>query len=162
MLGERIEDPFEVETGGETKGIGLLPVTTTLLKEKTRMQTTGRFGAVTGDLSGLTGIDYEGYEIHMGQTKLTNSEEAQFTGGETGVCSGNVYGTYIHGIFDGKGVAASIVASLSGKKGVSIDTKDAMDYESFKESQYDALADMMREHMDMNYVYSIMGLEGRK
>ena len=162
MLGERIEDPFEVETGGETKGIGLLPVTTTLLKEKTRMQTTGCFGAVTGDLSGLTGLDYEGYEIHMGQTKLTNSEEAQFTGGETGVCSGNVYGTYIHGIFDGKGVAASIVASLAGKKGVSIDTKDAMDYESFKESQYDALADMMREHMDMNYVYSIMGLEGRK
>ncbi|MBE5842819.1 MAG: cobyric acid synthase [Butyrivibrio sp.] len=159
ILGEKIEDPYEVETGGETKGIGLLPVSTTLLKEKTRTQKTGKFEEITGELSALSKLDFEGYEIHMGQTKPINGEAKPFTGDETGICSGNVYGTYIHGIFDGKDIAPKLIQVLADKKGVQIETSETMDYEAFKESQYDALADMMREHMDMSYVYSIMGIK---
>lgn len=42
MLGEKILDPFDVEGGGEIRGIGLLPVTTLLKEKKQRSRITGR------------------------------------------------------------------------------------------------------------------------
>jgi adenosylcobyric acid synthase len=38
--------------------------------------------------------------------------------------------------------------TLSGQVG--------MDYRAFKETQYDKLADTLRQYLDMDYVYSIL------
>ena len=43
MLGMHISDPEHVEEGGHLRGMGLLPVNTTLTKEKTRSQVQGIF-----------------------------------------------------------------------------------------------------------------------
>ena len=66
MLGEVILDPFCVEQGMDAQGMGLLPIQTTLTKEKTRLQVSGMIENLSGIWSCLNGSPYEGYEIHMG------------------------------------------------------------------------------------------------
>ena len=68
MLGCEIADPAGVEEGGQLRGMELLPVRTVLQKEKHRCQTDGKLDALDGIFSGLTGCEFTGYEIHMGQT----------------------------------------------------------------------------------------------
>ena len=74
MLGCEIADPDSVEEGGQIRGMELLPVRTVLQKEKHRCQTTGRLETVEGIFSGLTGCEFTGYEIHMGQTVYCNGD----------------------------------------------------------------------------------------
>ncbi len=68
MLGEELSDPFGVEDGGTMRGMGLLPMHTVFTEEKTRTRVNGQFLQVKGDLAGLSGIAFSGYEIHMGQS----------------------------------------------------------------------------------------------
>ena len=74
MLGCEIADPAGVEEGGQIRGMELLPVRTVLQKEKHRCQTDGTLDAVEGIFSGLTGCEFTGYEIHMGQTVYCNGD----------------------------------------------------------------------------------------
>ena len=73
-----------------------------------------------------------------------------------GVVKENVYGTYVHGIFDADGIAAAIVQALADKKGVAIETSGAVDYQAFKEKEYDKLADTLRQYLDMDAIYQMM------
>ena len=66
MLGERICDPSGVESGGEIRGLGLLPMETVFEQEKTRTRISGTFLETGGILRALSGQPFEGYEIHMG------------------------------------------------------------------------------------------------
>ena len=38
-----------------------------------------------------------------------------------GICAGNVYGTYVHGVFDADGIAARSLEALATKKGISME-----------------------------------------
>ena len=186
MLGEWICDPEGLETTGRegstdqtgVRGMELLPVTTVLRPEKTRRVVQTAFGKMQGVFSELTGLRIEGYEIHMGETVKCPEKSAEEGAGQNDVQSmeqngeqdqvqkndaklrgaqcGNIYGTYIHGIFDGKGIAPAILHALALKKGVSMDTGQMLDYRAYKETQYDLLADTLREHMDMQAIYDIL------
>ena len=98
MLGTSIRDPLGVEAAGvtEVKGMGLLPMDTVFQGEKVQQQTGGVFGTIPGPLHSLSGMAYTGYEIHMGRSGQQLPPL---------VSRGNVYGSYIHGIFDGAGIA---------------------------------------------------------
>lgn len=80
MLGCEIADPDSVEEGGQIRGMELLPVRTVLQKEKHRCQTDGTLDAVEGIFSGLTGCEFTGYEIHMGQTVYCNGDGSSAKG----------------------------------------------------------------------------------
>ena len=159
MLGVEVSDPEGVEGGGQVSGLGLLPVSTVLAGEKKTEQFRGRFGSVGGVLAGLSGLEVEGYEIHMG-VSLPDGCMAQcaeeFTSGGTGVCEGNVYGTYIHGVFDREGVAAAVAGALAADKGVTLSGGDASGHREFKEKEYDRLAAMLRENLDMDRIYAML------
>ena len=73
-----------------------------------------------------------------------------------GAFSGNVYGTYIHGIFDSEQVAGRLIASLAKEKGIEMEGISAVDYAGYKEKQYDLLADTLRQHLDMEKIYEIL------
>ena len=75
-----------------------------------------------------------------------------------GICEGNVYGTYVHGVFDADGIAAKIVEALATKKGISMEAVTQQNYQEFKETQYDKLAETLREYLDMDAVYRMMGM----
>ncbi len=152
MLGRFVRDPEGVEAAGvkEIAGMGLLPMDTVFLGEKVQTQKTGVFGPVAGPLSGLSGKAYEGYEIHMGR-------------GEEGLPPiqnrGNVYGSYLHGIFDGPGIADAVLEGLCAKKGISPSILQSFDPESYKQRQYDLLAEGVRRGLNMDYIYKIINRE---
>ncbi|MCI8560074.1 MAG: cobyric acid synthase [Dorea sp.] len=164
MLGEVLCDPLEVENGGTVRGMGLLPIETVFTREKTRTRVEGTFAAIEGTLGSLTGSSFEGYEIHMGETKSAYKGMAEITDTVSGrkscdgLSKGNIYGTYVHGIFDKDEVADKIIESLANRKGIQITKRKGMDFKEFREMQYDILASGLREHMDMKMIYEIMGL----
>ncbi len=108
---------------------------------------------------GLTGRAITGYEIHMGKTVPVceeGEELSAFTPAGTGVRCGNVYGTYVHGFFDEAGVAGSVIRGLAKSKGVAADTTGEMSRREFKEKEYDRLADVLEENMDMKAIYAML------
>ena len=183
MMGGRLSDEDGAESGGPGRtlcGMGLLLGATRFVPEKTRTRVRGCFGAVPGIFSGLSGMAVEGYEIHMGQTVYTEREGenarplvriAEYTAGgpaagmcaETpeGLCRENLYGTYLHGIFDAPGVAVELVNALLKRKGCGAahHAECVLDYGTYRGMQYDRLAAALREHLDMEAVYRI--LEGK-
>lgn len=152
MLGRHISDPEQVEAAGVTEidGMGLLPIETVFQGEKVQTQTNGVFSGVAGLFSELNGKRYAGYEIHMGR-----SEEAR----GALISVGNVYGSYVHGIFDEQEVADTILKALCTKKDVSFESLGSFDARAYKERQYDLLADAVRAGLDMPLIYRILNRE---
>lgn len=152
MLGTTVSDPEGVEAAGvtEIKGMGLLPMNTVFQGDKVQQQTVGTFREVPGLLAPLNGLGYHGYEIHMGRSE----EEIPPI-----QASGNVYGSYIHGIFDGDGIADTIIRCLAQKKGVDLGEIQSFDLNAYKEAQYDKLADAVRSGLDMELVYKVLNRE---
>lgn len=162
MLGQEVSDPMGAEGGGTMRGLGLLPMRTVFEPEKRQVRSRGRMAALGGPLAALSGVPVEGYEIHMGTTTLEGgsavcSLASQDGGqGEDGCWSGNVYGSYLHGIFDTKECAETLVRALLEAKGLDASAVRAVDMKAYKESQYDKLAQAMRDSMDMELVYRII------
>ena len=158
MLGEEITDSEGMESGGAVKGMGLLPVTTKLQKEKVRRQVQGTINRISGTFSVLSGLAYAGYEIHMGRSRLYSDDgvahvtEAVLVGGEIP----EVYGTYVHGIFDKGETVSALVGELARKKGLVPGNRACMDYREYREKQYDKLADILTEHLDREHIYGLL------
>ena len=147
MLGRSISDPLKTEGGGDVAGLGLLDIETVFENEKTRTQVDGAFSGITGIFKDINGIKYRGYEIHMGQSG-THDAVLQ---------KGNVYGSYIHGLFDEASIAMTIVAALYKKRGLAFDENAVFDPHTYREEQYDKLAEAVRSALDMRLIYSILG-----
>lgn len=161
MLGNIIEDPYKVETDLlNVKGMELLNVNTTLEKEKV----TTRVNAVVDSIK--TSCDVYGYEIHMGSTvyengaqhfSIINRKNGEDTLSKDGCVNKNIFGTYIHGIFDGREFRQHILNLLRAKKG--LNAKKAVLYERYRDGELDKLADIVRKSIDMDKIYEIMGIE---
>ncbi|MBQ9635007.1 MAG: cobyric acid synthase CobQ, partial [Acidaminococcaceae bacterium] len=171
ILGRSLSDPFGYDSGHAgsiTTGMGLLNTETEFVENKRTIQMKGRFNRVEGIFSCLSGKEFYGYEIHSGITTLEttkalntvepiNEKADAFAEGSQTVRGGmNVYGTYIHGIFDGEGIAAKVVEALLAKKGLTMEDVKVIDYQKYKQQQYDLLAQSVREHLDMKKVYEIV------
>ena len=152
ILGRSVHDPLQVEAAGTTEiaGLGLLPMDTVFEGEKVQTQTRGVFREVPGMFASLNGLSYEGYEIHMGRS-----------GGNLPpvMGNGNIYGSYVHGIFDAPGVADAILKSVCQQKGIDFEALGTFDMTAYKEIQYNKLADAVRSGLDMDYIYRILNRE---
>ena len=149
MLGRSVSDPQGTESAGisDIAGMGLLPMDTVFHGEKVQRQTAGTLENMTGVLKELNGLSYNGYEIHMGR------------GGEklpAVMSRNNVFGTYIHGIFDASGVSDGVIRALCRRRGIDFTAVQSFDLQKYKERQYDLLADVVREGLDMDLVYQIL------
>ncbi len=152
MLGKTVSDPDQVEAAGVTEiaGLGLIDMDTVFRGDKVQTQTRGTFAGVTGMLENLNGLAYEGYEIHMGRSQ----EVLPVLNG-----GGNVYGSYIHGIFDAPGIADAILKAVCAQKRLDFSALETYDAEEYKERQYDILADAVRQGLDMELIYRILNRE---
>jgi adenosylcobyric acid synthase len=94
MLGESIDDPDHVESQeSSVPGLAMLPVRTTLQREKVTRQVTA---------STLKGRGFPAYEIHMGETLRPASAEpfAWIEGCAEGIRCERCAGTYLHGALE--------------------------------------------------------------
>jgi adenosylcobyric acid synthase len=127
MLGQAIEDPEGVEgTPGTTEGLGLLPVTTRLGREKE----ISRVVAENVALPFLEpGTPISGYEIHMGRTAVSEqSLSAMRILSRNGALMSEadgcvdpllpVWGCYLHGIFDSPDVRRGLYGWLLARRGL--------------------------------------------
>lgn len=148
MLGRTLADPQGLEGGGSLRGVGLLPVDTTFLPRKSREQKRCQADLPVGFYERLRGCPLEGYEIHMG----TSGEGGLFT------VEGRVLGTYLHGLFDSGAFTQGLVDLLLEEKGVAWDGEPPSpeDARTFKERQYDRLADVLRQSLDLESIYRIL------
>ena len=168
MLGKTISDPFGVEEGGDHQGMGLLDIKTDFIENKRTIQMEGKFSEVKGIFSSLSGEPLYGYEIHSGVTtypedksmtyiKPIHEDSAAFLEGSQNIENGyNVYGSYVHGVFDNEGIVVKIVEALLTKKGKKMEDIKTINFAEYKKQQYDILAQAVRDNFDMVKIYEIM------
>ena len=150
MLGQEITDPECIEEGGQMRGMGLLPVSTILETEKKRCQIEGRIEILRGPFRVLSDCTFKGYEIHMGKTGTEKKVVV------TSDINENIYGSYVHGLFDEGSIANRMIQALAVKKGIKIENGEFETYQTFKEKQYDKLADTLRMYLNMEEIYGML------
>lgn len=166
MLGTGLSDPFMVEGGNRIKGMNLLPMETVFAKEKSRTLVIGKIETVTGAYKELSGCTLEGYEIHMGQSKflepiqnfarIQTENQASADSRLDGVVTENICGTYIHGIFDTPSILTALQKILCEREHILPDVTSFKSRRDYKEEQYNKLAAIIRENIDMEKIYDIM------
>ncbi|QEK13593.1 cobyric acid synthase [Crassaminicella thermophila] len=169
MLGKKICDPHETESNiKEINGLGLLDTETIFELEKTTTQVEAEIiASVQNALKGTQGMIVKGYEIHMGQTKLGEdsfvlnhikkrlNQEVCIEDGAIN-STGNVIGTYIHGIFDNIQFTRKLLNNIRKEKGLDEKESNVESFEEFKEREYDKLAKIVRENVDLEKIYKIV------
>lgn len=146
MLGMSVDDPYNVESGKTVRGMELLDINTVLENKKVTVEVKKVINDISGPLSFLSGKTVNGYEIHMGKSDTA----------ETVSNKNNVYGSYIHGFFDEKDIITSIVEYLAKIKNIEFESGKIVSHTDFKEEQYDKLAQMIRDNMDMKKIYEML------
>lgn len=166
MLGREIKDPHHVESDESTiTGLGLLDTITVFQPQKTTHQVKARVMSNEGLLEGLQGEEVTGYEIHMGQTTGHNTRplfsvapknkgQADYIDGAV-TPDGLIFGSYLHGLFDNANLRHAFLSKLRQRKGLSaVPDSPTAD----RQQQYDALADLVRQSLDMKFIYRLCGL----
>lgn len=157
MLGKTIEDPTGIEsTNRMLSGLGLLPVETVLLPEKTLKAVHARHMK--------SGLPLRGYEIHHGATgecggTIGNEVAVVRDDGEPiGYASadGRIMGTYLHGFFDADAFRRWFIDDLRQQRGWS-ELKNVQAIFDV-EPALDRLASVVRASLDVKAIYKRMGL----
>lgn len=156
MLGQKVMDPYAVESGiAEIPALGLLELETVMEKEKTTIQYKGKLSNTSGILKEMNDLEVLGYEIHQG---ITKGKETAILGDSNcikGTVKGNIAGTYIHGIFDNSEFTNILINNLREIKGID-KSSEMFDFKKYKEQEYDKLADLLRNSLDIDKIYKIM------
>ena len=157
MLGEALDDPEGSESGRPQtlRGLGLLPTRTVFTAQKHRTQQTADVTAEP-----FAGARLEGYEIHTGRTTVKGKAFCTGADGQPEGCvQENVYGTYLHGLFDTGELTGKLTAFLCQRKGMDPAEADLIPMEAYRQQQFDILADGVRGALDMKAVYCAMGMQ---
>ena len=158
MLGQPLDAPTGSESGRQQtlRGLGLLPTRTVFSEQKRRAQVKATVAAP------FAGAELEGYEIHTGVTEAEGEPFAHYPdGGREGCVQGNVFGTYLHGLFDTGTLTEALAGWLCRRKGIDPSDAALIPMEEYRRQQFDKLADGVRAALDMDAVYAAMGMERR-
>lgn len=169
MLGEVIRDPQHTESqNDEVAGLGLLGMETVFASEKLTSQVVAKCQDLHFMGQSISADNLQGYEIHMGHTAFTReADKHPFTVCQrrgkacasqegTANAAGNVFGTYIHGVFDNDVFRRSVLNAIRNSKGLEAlaNTRNVM---AEKQQAYEHLADVVENALDMEKLYQIMG-----
>lgn len=169
MLGEVIRDPQHTESqNDEAAGLGLLGMETVFASEKLTSQVVAQCQDLHFMGQSISADNLQGYEIHMGHTAFTReADKHPFTVCQrrgntcasqegTANAAGNVFGTYIHGVFDNDVFRRSVLNAIRHNKGLEAlaNTRNVM---AEKQQAYEHLADVVENALDMEKLYQIMG-----
>ncbi len=157
MLGKRVCDPAHIESDQtEIAGLGLLPVETNFLSQKSTYQVQAKISSSASWMADLYGQTVTGYEIHMGQTPsaahwlaIERPNDSEVYDGGLSADAG-VWGCYVHGLFSNDNLRWAWLRSLGWQQhdGVS-KTLDLA---------FDQLANVFEGHVDMARLEAIISL----
>ncbi len=168
MMGISVEDPDGVEGRScEVPGLALLPLRTRFGSEKLTCQVHARAAGDIPLLGLREGDEVSGYEIHMGISQADANppflihERSGNDCAEPEGClsaSGDLFGTYLHGLFDNPAVCRGFVDYLRVRRGLPPLGTEAASPAEIKEAAYDGLAEAVRASLDIDRIYALMGL----
>ncbi len=153
MLGEEIEDPI---SGENERGLSILPVRTTIERDKRVSNLKGKT-----DLFGETVLI--GYEIHHGTTHYTANVKQFLTVNEvngkkinyiSGAVRGNVFGTYLHGLFGNFRFTENFLNAVRKKKGLeprSINSNSLIE-------EIDSFTDLFELNVDVKAIEEVVDI----
>ncbi len=164
MLGQKILDPYQIESKEtEISGLGLFDTVTEFVPEKATTQVRAKVVSTHGLLSCTEGMEVSGYEIHMGQTFSQEKTSAfriietpqgaiDYTDGSINE-PGTVVGTYMHGLFHNDYFRQAFLHNLRQYWHLS---ESQYDTTSDIDLEYDKLANLVRQSLDIPQIYRIM------
>jgi adenosylcobyric acid synthase len=152
MMGRLVHDSQGLEgSPGTSRGLDLLPVETLLKAPKTTTRTCFLWEGIQG----------EGYEIHMGETKRLSGNPL------FSICKRNLtpcitedgcithdsklMGTYMHGMFDSPSITKKWLKTIGLEH---VDVPDESRFKS-KDNAYDLLAAHFERHLNMDAIFDL-------
>jgi len=127
---------YEIHMGNTTGDVGLFKLRRLQITEH-RLQNTDKNSNKNSLRSGLWAL---GSEVMDGSAK------------------NNVWGTYIHGIFDNNGLRTALINSLRMKKGLQ-PRESTVNYLAEKEKAIDRWADILKSKVDICYILRQVGMD---
>lgn len=134
------------------KGLGLFNTVTELNNEE-----------ITANVRGTAfGKKIKGYEIRCGRiienenpfVRLQGENNRYYSDGDFKY--GKYFGTYVHGIFDSGDFREYMLNIIRKKK--NLEEKKGEDLDMKREEELNKLAKIVRENMDIEYIYSLMNI----
>lgn len=172
MLGRALRDPLSTESSiPEIQGLGFLDVCTTFEPEKITTQVKARVLGPGWLREHCQDATVEGYEIHMGRTDAGQDINPVFeiferlgqgvSIADGAACSNSMaWGTYIHGLFDGAQFRRGVINGLRAHKGLPpLEEQIFLSAWEQRQRDLDKLADVVRASLDMEKLYSILGMD---
>ncbi len=169
MMGRAIRDPEGLEEGGVLPGLDILPLDTTLAREKDTRLTRGRVGPGAHLFAELMGEEVAGYEIHHGRTRLLEDSGKTHLSASAGVvpwlvdgrralghASGRTWGGYLHGVMENPGLRNAWLTSL----GIRPAEESSGPWQHRVDRELDRVADGVQAGLQMDRILSWVGLEG--
>ncbi|MCQ2018288.1 cobyric acid synthase [Clostridium butyricum] len=166
MLGSVVLDKLGVEGDiSQEEGFGFLDIKTRFNEAKITKQTHADILCDLRDIKSIKGHIVSGYEIHNGISKI-GKKAVPFIKDTDGVVIGvcneerTIAGTYLHGIFESEDFINSFVTGLKTSNDISISEEKLIErVNEYKEKEYDRLAKIFEENIDMDKINKILNIE---
>ncbi|MCS7293935.1 MAG: cobyric acid synthase [Chloroflexota bacterium] len=159
MLGEYVFDPDRVESElPAERGLGLLPLVTAMASEKVTRRVEGIVRGGRGILGAAEGYEFQGYEIHVGQTKFRRDVDRPLLLRDGAAwrpdgaldATGRVFGSYVHGLFENDGLRHGVLRAVRAEVSGWVPFR--------RDSEYDRLAEAVRRSVDLEQIKRIAGV----
>ena len=153
MLGELVADPLGLEGGGEVRGLGLLPLRTSMELDKTTRVTNGQWVYGSPPVASVGAVNVTGYEIHHGDTEIGPDASClvEIEGRPGGAIRGKVWGCYLHGLFANDELRRGWLRSLGAER------RDDTSWEDRIDAELDRLADLLEASLDIAAIDRLIG-----
>ena len=157
MLGRYLSDRTGIAgKSGEVNGLGLLPTITEFMPTKYVSQVQAIWQSETSQDKWMT------YEIHMGVTKLIDSDPheplLQIQSGQNlrdeGLRGDRVWGSYLHGLFE----SAQVRQALTKLAGIREHQASSISWQDHQQSMYSSMADLLEENLNLTSISQYIGL----
>jgi adenosylcobyric acid synthase len=170
MLGRALHDPDGVESETPSApGLGLLPVETVFVRDKTTVRVRARATGAPGPFERAAGVLADAYEIHAGLTRLAFDARAArpfavvSRGGApvddrdgAADATGTVTGTYLHGLFESGAVRRALLDWLAARAGCA--GRPEWGEMGSRRDRWDRLADVVAGALDVKAIGRLVGV----
>ncbi len=153
MLGRLIRDEEGIESPQrEVEGLSIVDMITEIHPEKVLRRVRGYWESDPECL-------VEGYEIHNGRSRLTRSYRPFFIveGEGEGIAIGEqVFGTYLHGLFDSARFRRHFLNLLRTAKGLPPLFRYGPSWQEKLDEELDRLSEFCAQHLDVSYLEELI------